>query len=283
MAEKITIKIHPSGVASESLTVEDAMHQVLDFISLLQEADGADGGNRIVWRLESASTNSPLEIVAIATSVDPVLSVDFHAIRAKERIHSAFEVLSHNGPMPDWMIGRPASLAGKFFHRNMNGIGRTDITFNEAKAPIIIVHGVAKVAALSIEQSRISEELQKRDLTRSEFGTVEGEIVSTITHNGRPAFVIKERLSEEKVSCILSNDLAKEIGPNHSWDETWRQVRILVTGELHYDSNGSLKKIDAYSIEPVRVAEVALKDLQSIDFLGGKSPNAALKEVWSDG
>lgn len=282
LAEKVTIRIQPSGGASVALTVEDAMQQVLDFIDMLRAADLSQGGEKIVWRLERAQTNSPLEVTAFATGPDPSVSVAYQARQTAERLSKAIATLEYGGLVPDWMDDQATRTAERFFKRNMNGIGRTDIWINDDE-PTIIVHSSAKVAALSIERSRIEDQLEQPDWTRSEMGSVEGEVLSTTSIHTKPAIVIKERLSGQKINCILSDELAEKIGPNHSWDETWEQRRFLISGELHFGSEGALKKVDALSMVEIRPTPVDLDKLRDLEIGTGNTPNAMHERLWGDG
>lgn len=282
MAEKVKIKIQPSGGSSDSLTVDDAMQQVLDFIDMLRAADLSEESEKIVWRLESAQTNSPLEVTAFATGSDPDVPVGYQARQTAERLSVAIEALAKSGPVPDWMNGTPSNVAERFFKRNMNGIGRTDITIGD-DAPTTIVHSTAKIAVLSIERSRIEEQLQTVDWTRSEFGAVEGEMLSTTSLYTKPVIVIKERLSSEKINCFLSPDLAETVGPTHSWNETWDHRRVSISGELYYDSDGKLKKIDATDLREIVSNPVNLKEIRKLRLVDTDPTDDFRGRLWGDG
>ena len=180
------------------------------------------------------------------------------------------------------MEGPVSNIAERFFKRNMNGIGRTDVTINNGP-PTTIVHASAKVAALSIEKSRIQTQLEKPDWTRTEYGAIEGEILSTTTLYNKPALIIKERLSGGKISCILSSELAQRVGPKHSWDETWGQRRFAITGALYYDTEGNLKKVDATDLREITPSPVDLEELRSLDIVGGESSEATYLRLWGNG
>jgi len=282
VAEKVKIKIQPSGGATSALTVEDAMQQVLDFIDMLRAADLSDSSERIVWRLESAHTNSPLEVTAFATGPDPSVSVSYQARQTAERLANTIESLENGGNIPDWMDQTTANIAERFFKRNMNGISRTDIIINDLPA-ITVVHTTAKIAALSIEKSRIQAQLEKPDWTRTEYGSVEGEIISTTSFHTKPALVIKERLSGDKINCILSDELARVAGPEHSWDETWDQKRFLVSGELHYNADGKISKINAIRLREITSTKVDLDAIRDLDLIDADAFDAAKKGLWMDG
>lgn len=282
MAEKVKIKIQPSGGATTSLTVEDAMHQILDFIDMLRAADLSEKPDKIIWRLESAKTNSPLEVTAFATGPDPSISISYQAKQTADRVCKTIESLEKGGPLPSWMDGHTANIAERFFRRNMNGIGRTDISVND-NPPTTVVHATAKIGALSIEKSRIQVEIEKVDWTRSEYGAVEGEIISTTSVHTKPAIIIKERLSGEKISCILSPELAEKVGPTHSWDETWDQRRFSISGELHFNADGKMTKINAVDLREIISSPVDLKELRSLDLFTDNMHGYLHERLWKDG
>ena len=85
---KIKVVVYPSGGADETLTVADAMQQVLDCFALLSKAEAQEPGSRVkvVWRLESATTNSPFTVEAMAASSDPEIAVDRQALLARNAL-----------------------------------------------------------------------------------------------------------------------------------------------------------------------------------------------------
>jgi hypothetical protein len=282
VADHVTIRIEPSGVGSTSLTVEDALQQVLDYVDLLRAADLSEGKQKVIWLLHSASTNSPLEVTASATGPDPSVPVGYQARQNVERVSSAVRTLEAGRGMPTWMEGEPSRIAERFFKRNTNGIGRTSIALEDAE-PVTIVHATARKAALTIEKARIEKQLAAPDWTRTEFGSVEGEIISTTSYYSKPALVIKERLSGANLNCILSQELADQVGPTHSWDETWQQKRFLISGELHYGSDGGLKKVDATALTEVLYGPVDLDEIRDMKVLDGEQPHAAIERLWDGG
>lgn len=282
MAEKVKIKIQPSGGVSTSLTVEDAMQQVLDYMDMLRAADLSKPSEKIIWRLESASTNSPLEVTAFATGYDPSIAIGLQARQSAERVSNSIETLEKGGSIPDWMDDTTVHTAERFLKRNMNGIGRTDIAINDAP-PKTIVHGTAKVALLTIEKSRIQNQLEKPDWTRTEFGAVEGEIIAATSHYSKPAIIIRERLSGDKIHCILSDELASIVGPSHKWQEAWEQRRFTINGELHYNEAGNLTKINALSLDEIQFHNVNLNKIRKLDLIESISVDELDERLWKDG
>ncbi len=285
MAEKVKIKVHPSGTSADLLTVADAMRQVLDFVELLEKADSAGPGDadKIVWRLTYATTNSPFELGAEATSKDPSLTVSAKAHFAKMAVRGAIVDLTSGRPPPAWLDESGLKIAERIFHRNLNGIGRTDLDFGESSEAAIIVHSTAKAAALAIDEARIAVERSSADLTRTEYGSFEGEIVSAGMYHNNPSLVVRDRLTGEKVTCVFPPELSYRIGTKHNWHEVWAGHRVLVHGELHYTNEGVLRRSDAIDLEVIESKEVDLAIARKEDILEGLSPSEFSDRSWGNG
>jgi len=91
----------------------------------------------------------------------------------------------------------------------------------------------------------------KSDLTRTEYGSVEAVVVGTITHYGRPALQVRLRLTGDLVKCVVSQDAVEKIGLPHSWYETWSNQRVLIMGEIHYNEEGKIARIEAKKISVI--------------------------------
>jgi len=285
MAEKVKIKVHPSGTSSDLLTVADAMRQVLDFIELLEKADGSEPGaaDRVIWRLAYATTNSPFEVGAEATSKDPSLTVAAKAHFAKAAVRDAIDDLTAGRPPPAWMDDAGLKVAERIFLRNLNGIGRTDLDFGDSAEAAIIVHATAKTAALAIDEARIAVERDTPDLTRTEYGSFEGEILSAGMFHNSPSLVVRDRLTGEKVTCVFPSELSYRIGTQHNWHEVWAGRRILIHGELHYTSEGILRRADAFDLEVIEGRDVDLVAARKVDLLEGMTVSDFLDRGWGNG
>lgn len=119
------------------------------------------------------------------------------------------------------------------------------------------------------------------DLSRTEFGAVEGHVVGITTHYRKPAFMIRERLREKEVKCVLTDAAARKVGAEHDWREAWSGQRVLVSGRLHYNSNGDLIKVDADDVSKIAPVEVTLKDIQR-PAPDGASAREYLDRLWGE-
>jgi hypothetical protein len=270
MAKAFSVTVYPDPLAGEFLTVSDALNQVLDMIEALERSEAVNPNERtIVWRLTEAHTNSPpFTLVAQPFPSKPDLSVVLEANRVAGLLeHDVRDLL--DGLVGGVVFDAMPALK-RVIDRNTSSITRTEIAFSGSE-PFSIRPQNAKKARAAIERAEIAERESKPDWQRTEHGTVEGEISGLTRWNGKPALDVIERLSEKKFTCVLSEDLSGKIGPAHKWSEVWEGRRVNLTGALHYNSDGDLKRADIDDFEDVPWTDVTIKDLRSIDVLGDKS------------
>jgi hypothetical protein len=126
--ERLKIIVHPPSNAG-LLRVADVMQQVLDYVKLLEEAERAIGlpEESFDWKLESASTNTSLTIVAIPDAHNPTVNVDRHAQRAKDEFASGMRTLINDRERPWWMSPESLIRVQSIFTRTQNEIGYTEI------------------------------------------------------------------------------------------------------------------------------------------------------------
>lgn len=280
MSKSLSITVYPSSLDGEYLTVSDAMRQVLDIVETLERIEGADAGaKRIVWRLTEAHTNSPPFTVTVAAfSSDPVISVEMEAGRVASIFsENVGELLQGDIPSGfDSDLGAPLRRA---FKRNLNGVGRTDIKI-DAGETLQVVPSTAQAAVAALDQIEVVEQGAAIALRRTEYGTVEAEVVGLTRWNGKPALVVQHRLSGMKVTCVLAKELAGQVGPAHRWIEAWEAgSRVLISGALHYGDDGNLRRIDAETVVSVPYTDVSLSELRGIDILEGRTVAEHLRLV----
>ena len=255
------------------------MSQILDMVAALDGLDANEKGKRrIVWRLTEAHTNSPpFTVTAQAFSKDPEVSVVIEAARVVDQWSKAISSLL-SGEKPFGLDQKVASSLERAFRRNLNGIALTDTKIDRDHA-FSIVPAKAQIAIAALEKAEAQRAL---DLRRSEFGTVEGEVVGLTTYNNRPALVFQERLSGANAICVLSEHLANELGQMHKWSEVWEGRSLRLTGELTYKDDGSLKRVSASRYEEIQWASVDLRDIKKVDILQGRTVQEHMDEFWGE-
>lgn len=277
MAKSVSITVHPSDLSGEYLTVSDAMKQVLDMIGALEGIEAGDGQERqIVWRLTEAHTNSPpFTVTAEAFPRDPQVSVAFEAERVTQLYAVAISSVL-KGDRPDWLESEPGKLLKRALKRNLNGVGHTDVVIGDA-APIIIVPSTARLGLEALAELDPNDEAQ-----RTEYGAVECQVIGLTRYYSSPAIIVLERLSKAKVVCVLTPQLAEQLGPEHQWSEAWEGQSLRIGGKLTYGSDGKLKRINATFQEPIEWADVSIADLRTLDITGGLTAQQHLAEFWGE-
>lgn len=278
MAKSVSITVHPSDLGAEYLTVADAMNQVLDMIGALEGIETGDAGERqIVWRLTDAHTNSPpFTVRAEAFARDPQISVTMEADRVT-RLYSVAISAVLEGSKPDWLESEPGRLLKRALKRNLNGVGHTDVVIGD-EDPIIIVPTTARVGVEALTEPDAIED----NLQRAEFGTIECQVIGLTRYYNSPAIIVIERLSRERVICVLTPKLASQLGPVHQWSEAWDGQNLLIGGKLSYGSDGKLKRINATFHEPIQWMDVALTDVDGLYFKAGQTVQQHLEEFWGE-
>lgn len=269
MAKSLSITVYPSALEAEYLSVSDAMNQVLDLIDAIGALESPSVGQRqIVWRLVDAHTNSPpFTITAEAYSANPAVSV----VAESERIATAFcsnlETLL-SGAVSQWVDRDIVIPLKRALDRNLNGVARTSVCV-EGRPVIDIVPKTAKAAVVAIERIHLAEKNDEIDYRRTEFGSVEAMVFGLGRWNDRPALIVVERLSNQRVTCVLSDELVRQLGPSHRWEEVWSDKRLLVEGALHYGQDGAIKRIEVDYIAEMPWTDVSISELEGIDLLNG--------------
>ena len=282
---QIKVVIYPSGGAEETLTVDDAMQQVLDYFALLSKAEVREPGRneKVVWQLKSASTNSPFTVEASSVSSVPEMSVDRQALQAKQALRDGIGMILRGEAKPQWMDRDAEVVFRRIIERNLNGIGRTEMVVDADAQPITLDHRTARRAQSFLDVKAAEEAALIEDLSRKEYGSVEGRAVGLTAHYTKPALVIRERLSGRDVKCVLVNADAETIGAEHQWNEVWGNRRIIVSGICHYEKSGNLSLVDVEEITQIKVRDVPVSDLRDPTFSDGLSPQEHLDRLWGNG
>ncbi|MFC4353171.1 hypothetical protein ACFOW6_16600 [Fodinicurvata halophila] len=274
----ISITVHPSSEKGEYLTVEDAMRQVLDMIETVECSENPHEAKRkIVWRLTEAHTNSPpFTVTAEAFSKDPEVSVSLEASRVMDRFKNDVTRL-FDGEPPRWMGSAAEKAIHRLLARNLNGVAYTGVNFDGE--PAFSVNPVRAQKAIDVIERSIDQDI---DGERTEMGTAEGEVIGLTKYYSSPALIVRERISGTKVYCVLSEDLAEKIGPEHSWLEAWQDLTHRFSGELVYGKDGFLKRIIVSHHEQVDWKDISLSQLKDVNVIENKSIQEHLDEFWGE-
>lgn len=279
--QKVTITIQSNFGEDGPLTVQDSLRQVIDLFELIFMAQGSGEGEAVSWILQTISKTSPLAATGEAVTSVPHVSVDEIASRAIASVAEALIALSKGETVPSWMDRDARNKARAFLLRNMNGLGRTDIQFSE-NAPIVSVNErAARIAIATLDRAELDEAVSERDLSRTEYGSIEGEIAEAVTHYGRPAIRIRERLTGAIVQCVLSQELAERIGQEHNWEEIWSGQRVLVVGEIFYRNDGLVSRVHVTDMQTIAPHPITIQDIADPNFTNGLTPAEHIARLWT--
>ena len=280
--ERFVIRVHPAPNDDSKLTVADAMLQVLDILSILEDAQQNLGapGEAFVWRLETASTNSPLTITAIADPVRPRIDVTQNARRIKSEVSRGMKNLVTSGERPSWMSPQVMTTNAKhLFARTMNGVGATDIDFQMPDSEVIEIDRVTARAGTNAIEAIAALDVSDSLPERQAFGEIEGTLLAAGRYKNAPALQIRSELYGF-IWCTLSKSLIDEFGSEQHISDVWKGKGIGVQGVLYYASGGKLTRVEAHDVR--ELMEAPYIDLASVldpDFTAGMDPHEYLEKL----
>jgi hypothetical protein len=276
---RVVITIHPTVSDEKLLSVSDAMQQVLDHIKLFEDARQAQGDprTRFEWKLERATTNTPFTVVAVAQGDDPGIDISEAVKRVKSDVSEGLKRLMSREQPPQWMTQGSFAVAKNIFARNMNGIGETDIDFEEGEI-VSIIPTKASAGINTLDALNITD-FENELAARQSFGEIEGIMIAAGRYRGREALQIRNEMYGF-VWCPLSKDLISRFGDEHSMSDIWKGKTLGIQGRLNYVAGGKLQYIDAHDIREIEAAP--LVDLEAIldpDFTAGMDPHEYLERL----
>lgn len=261
------------------MDVSDAMQQVIDAFTLLTEVEQAvtSPQQSFKWKLESASTNSPLTIVAVAEPLIPDVDIVAHVRKVKQEFSSGIKKLITE-VAPAWWMGPSAlDLVGALFRRTANGISNTEIDLEQddkvvldSTNALLGTHAIDAITAISVGA----------DLdARTSYGELHGLIVAAGKFQGKPAIQIKTE-QYSFVWCRLAPHLVTEFGDQHNVSEIWEGKNVGVLGSLVYARGGKLSRIEANKIREIPGAPlISLDEVADKDFTAGLDPVEYLRQL----
>lgn len=256
------------------------MNQVIDAFKLLSEAEQAIASPResFRWKLESASTNSPLTIVAIAEPVIPGVDIGAQVRKVKQEFSSGMRKLI-NDHAPAWWMGPAAlTLAGAVFTRTTNGISNTEI-YLEQDDKLLLDKSNALAGSRAV--SAITAMSVEKDLgARTSYGELQGVMVAAGKYQGKPAIQIKTEQYGFVWCRMAAQELISEFGDKHHVSEVWEGRNVGVTGQLIYADGGKLSRVEANKVREIEgVPYISLDEIVDKDFTVGLDPIEYLRQL----
>lgn len=272
---RVRIVVHPEPSDEARLTVADAMHQVLDAIAVLEAAARKQTSvEPVVWRLESATTNSPFTIIAEAESMTAGTDPRPSAVAAKAVAERAFHSVMRGERLPEWMGRVELKPISRMMGRTLNGVADTTIDFY-GDPPIELTKDVARTSLEwieAIDPTSIQEPLQ---VARRAFGQITGRLANVRSWYGDPAITI-ETAQYGSLACRLPPEMAEDFGSEARIADVWRGRLLDVFGRINYNVKGKPTVIDAqrvvlrpkYKLELTQVRDPSFTDgLSVVDYL----------------
>ena len=247
----------------------DAMQQVRDYFDLLTD----QGQSHIVWRLTSATTQSPLTVEAEPydqrTQAGGYGAIAPHVAKVREGLQR-LEAGEDFGPdFPD----EKREVAIELVKRNLNGIGNTEFFFGHSGQQVQLDQQIARRALTAIEGGEDSlYEYLYGTFARREAGSIEGQILDVGTDSEEPAVHIEEDLSGRRISCRIDEKIRQDIERRLTAADVWDKRRVRVRGELNYDADGKLIRLYEGQIAFIEPVAVSVDDLYDPEFTEGLEP-----------
>jgi hypothetical protein len=268
VAEKVTVTVSASGAHPDVLTVEDAMRQVLDIFELLNGVDSA-----VEWRLASATTNSPFHVEGEAVSFETAVDITVVARTQKQVVADGLREIAEGHIPHDWDDKR-IKIAKRVYERNLNGVGSTDIDFQQSGKITVTPRFAQTAIAVLAKSPKI--DLYDFPKIKGEIGSIEGVFAHLSTYRNQPAIGVVDARTKSMVWCVLSPDLQAKFADKADFDDFWKHSRVVVRGRIRYATNRSISFAVADDIARIEPKAVALTAIRDPDFTGGLSTSEYL-------
>jgi hypothetical protein len=268
VSRKIKLSIRARGPTG-SPTVEDLLDQLRDYFEILEgveEALAEDGRRALEWRIVSASTNTPITIVAAAFPKDFGVDIERRAEIVTRQTALGLNALKMGGERPSFFTEEILVKAEKMFERVTNGLDETLIDHGPDLPGLDLTPGIARAAAANTRAV-----LAPKAKPYKELGSIEGN-AQRIERDGfgRRILWVRYRLNGESIKCLCSGEAASEL-EQHQIKDVWRHRRVQVYGMLHYRGIADLREVDAIKIRFLRDRNELpnVEDILDPDFTGG--------------
>ena len=265
MSNAYGIAIEPSSSIFQRLEFINVISQVQDFLKILQ------GDNRqLKWEIISASISSPLQFEFVpfdARSGEP----DYAAVQNQDEMISSVFTEMQSGRRWDQVAPTPVvDIIKEMLKRNMNGIESTKYTLASSGSAVKLSQDDAEryLSLLPAIDTSIFTPLMG-SLARTELGSIEGFITEIASHYKKPAVRIKERVVGRDVWCQVAESVLEKLASKIKAKHAWLSIRVRVDGEIVYDSDGNIARLQNGNIEFVNTTDVPLDSLYDPNFTEG--------------
>lgn len=263
MTERLTITVVPPDGGAGALSVEDAMSQVLDAIRLLNI-----GTTQTIWKLVSATTNSPLTIVAEAEN-EVIGSYQKRAF-----VESMKELSS--GRFPEaWRRPELEAIAVGLLARTRS-TSSVKVDIGDWAAPVFLGAGDGLDLNVLSEKFLLPAPLSSQN-TKTQVGSIDGTLLQVTTYYSKPAIRLRERKTEREIICVIPPQLVEVFSHTASVRDVWAHRRLTVRGRIFYGISGAIQRVEATGLTIADAPREALPSLRDPDFTGGMSASEYLE------
>lgn len=243
MNKTVKLLITGHGSETDAPTVEDALDQIRDYLDVLkgvEEAVSEDDTSSVVWRIVSASKNSPLAFELEAFPKHFAVNIDQRADLITRETALGFASLQRDSSRPAFFNDKTLSRAQRIFERVTNGLSRSEADFGASLPKMALTPTIARGAIQNIHLV-----LKPIDRPYKEIGSFEGSFkgVEQDGYGRRIAFV-KDRLTGEVIKCLVAGSALPNI-EEHKIKEIWHNRRVQVSGKIFYRGKGKITQVEA--------------------------------------
>lgn len=276
MSERLVVTVD-SGNITELTSVQDVFEHVLQMFELVSESD-ADPEKQVVWKLISATTNSPLTVVAEAV---PKISGAMIDQIARDQMAEYARNLDglRRGQIPQcWRSGTARKTAKAVMLRSRNRVASTKVDFQGTGAKVAMVEltkADAEVAVPVIE----AQEHSQLGSPKVQIGSVEGYLKYVGTFNKKPAVMLRGRKDDAEIWCVVPEEYEHQFANRGTWEDVWHSRRVVVRGTIHYNADHKISQVVATSIRQIENRDISTESIQDKSFTGGLSAAEYLERL----
>jgi hypothetical protein len=245
--EADSISVRLAGKGDDYISAQSFLEVIKETLSILHELDAA---NDLVWKLKSASSNSPLVLTFVAEQ-----HADAHLPphRVSPLYLNLLRQLDRGGPVTSDVPQKAILRAEKLVNVLNNGVAK--ITYS---AP-----GVEPFSPTQRVQASVAEIVEAKRDNYIDRATLEGDL-RTVSVDGGAQFCIHDRATGQRTVCLIPHDDLDSA-------KAALERRVSVTGSVHYKS-GKPTRIDVESFEIIQPGEdlPQFDDIRGIDLVHGE-------------
>jgi hypothetical protein len=262
--------------------VLDQLRDFLDILHGVEEAAVGGPSSAIVWRVVQASRNSPLTFAIEAFPKIFGVNIDQRVDTVVRETAAGYAILRSKPERPKHFNDELMKKAERTFGRVTNGIGAFVTDFGSDLPKLEITPSVARTASRNVRTVLTSFERRYQ-----EIGSIDGFIKGVeVDGRGRRVAFIRDRMTGSIVKCIIPRsrpELADLLAQRYIGD-VWSNVRVEVSGLIHYVNKGSIDYLDAEKVRffKKRSELPRFQDIVDPSFTGGLLSEEYLERIRND-